>query len=178
MNGLTYLWGNISPYVLSYFHFYGGEDGQGQQDIDFYDSVYVVPMMAIVLMFMNPLGAYLFRYGVSPRLLVSVGSITMVVAVYCLTLTVTFRQFIAVWALQIVGAGLCYFPPLLTGWEWFEGREGVVTGVVLGAFGFSSFIFSFVALALINPDNEQPTMLPDGHLIYSPEIASRVSRPP
>ena len=85
--------------MLSYFHFYGGEEGEGQQDIDFYDSIYVVPMMAIVLMFMNPIGAYLFRTGVSPRLLVFVGSMIMVVSVYCLTLTVTFRQFIAVWAL-------------------------------------------------------------------------------
>lgn len=99
MNGLTYLWGNISPYVLSYFHFYGGKDGTGQEDIDFYDAVYVVPMMAVVLMFMNPLGAYLFRSGINPKLLVSIGSLIMIVAVYCLTLTVTFRGFLAVWSL-------------------------------------------------------------------------------
>ena len=99
MNGLTYLWGNISPYVLSYFHFFGGTDGSGEQDVDFYDAVYVVPMMAVLLMFMNPLGAFLFRSGVHPRILVSIGSLIMIIAVYCLTLTQTFRGFIAVWGL-------------------------------------------------------------------------------
>jgi hypothetical protein len=29
-NGCFFLWGNIAPYVLSYFYHYGGSDGHGQ----------------------------------------------------------------------------------------------------------------------------------------------------
>ena len=75
----------------------------------------------------------------------------------------------------IFGAGICYFPPLICGWEWFPNQKGIVTGVVLGAFGFAAFVYLFVALAVMNPDNEDPIKLPNGHLIYSKEIASRVS---
>ena len=55
-----------------------------------------------------------------------------------------------------------------------QDKKGVVTGVVLSAFGFSAFLFSFLALAIMNPENEDPTMLPNGHRIYSEEIALRV----
>ena len=156
MNGMTYLWGNISPYVLSYYHYYGGKDGTGQHDIDFSDAVYVIPLMPIVLMFMNPLGAFLLRSGANPKLMVFIGASIMVTALYALSLTKTFNELLVLWAIKLIGAGFCYFAPLMTGWEWWEGREGIVTGVVLGAFGFSSFFFSLIASAIINPNNEQP----------------------
>ena len=175
MNGMTYLWGNISPYVLTYFHYYGDNDGTGQHDIDFSDAVYVIPLMPIVLMVMNPIGAFLLRTCANPRLMVLIGVIIMVTALYALSLTKTFNELFVIWAIKLIGAGFCYFAPLMTGWEWWEGREGIVTGVVLGAFGFSSFIFSFIASAIINPNNEQPMQLSDGNIIYSPEIATRVS---
>ena len=131
--------------------------------------------MPIVLMFMNPLGAYLVRNGANPRTMVFIGASIMVTALYALTLTKTFNELLVIWAIKLVGAGFCYFAPLMCGWEWWEGREGIVTGVVLGAFGFSSFLFSFIGSAIINPYNEQPMMLPDGNMLYSPEIAARVS---
>ena len=131
--------------------------------------------MPIVLMFMNPLGAYLVRNGANPRTMVLIGASIMVTALYALTLTKTFNELLVIWAIKLVGAGFCYFAPLMCGWEWWEGREGIVTGVVLGAFGFAAFVYLFVALAVMNPDNEDPIKLPNGHLIYSKEIASRVS---
>ena len=154
MNGMTYLWGNICPYVLSYYRYYGGKDGTGQNNIDFSDAVYVIPLMPIVLMFMNPLGAFLLRAGANPKLMVFIGVSIMVTALYALSLTKTFNELLVLWTIKLIGAGFCYFAPLMTGWEWWEGREGIVTGVILGAFGFSSFLFSFIASAIINPNNE------------------------
>lgn len=130
--------------------------------------------MPAVLMVMNPLGAYLLTKGANPRVMVFIGASIMVLALYSITLTQTFEELLVIWAIKLVGAGFCYFAPLMTGWEWWEGQEGIVTGVVLGAFGFSSFIFSFMASHIINPKNEQPMHLPDGQMIYSPEIAARV----
>ena len=132
--------------------------------------------MPAVLMVMNPLGAYLLTKGANPRVMVFIGASIMILSLYSITLTRTFEELLVIWAIKLIGAGFCYFAPLMTGWEWWEGQEGIVTGVVLGAFGFSSFIFSFMASHIINPKNEQPMHLPDGQMIYSPEIAARVSR--
>ena len=54
-------------------------------------------------------------------------------------------------------------------------RKGLTTGIIMGAFGFGAFIFSFLALAVINPDNVKPEKQPDGSLMYSPDISERVS---
>ena len=69
-----------------------------------------------------------------------------------------------------------YFTPLACGWEWMPERKGLVTGVILGAFGFGAFIFNFVAQAIVNPENVQPEELSDGRLYYAPEIAERVPK--
>jgi len=55
-----------------------------------------------------------------------------------------------------------------------ETRRGLVTGIILAGFGFGSFVFSFMALDIVNPDNAKPDKLPDGNIVYSPEIAERV----
>jgi len=54
-------------------------------------------------------------------------------------------------------------------------RKGLATGIIMGAFGFGAFIFSFLALTVINPDNSKPEKQPDGSLMYSALIAERVS---
>lgn len=50
--GCLFLWGNIAPYVLSYYHHKGSF-------IPAWTSAMVYPLMTIVLMVMNPLGAHL-----------------------------------------------------------------------------------------------------------------------
>ena len=46
---------------------------------------------------------------------------------------------------------------------------------MLSAFGFSALLFSFVALAIMNPENVYPTTNPEGQLIYDEDIAAKVS---
>ena len=75
-----------------------------------------------------------------------------------------------------IGIGLGYLPTLACGWEWMSERKGLATGIIMGAFGFGAFIFSFLALAVINPDNSKPEKQPDGSLMYSAPIAEKVSQ--
>ena len=97
----------------------------------------------------------------------------MVLAANC----AKFSQFVACFAiLYPIGIGLCYLTPLACGWEWVPERKGLVTGVILGAFGFGAFVFSLIAQAVVNPENVRAEELVDGRLIYSPEIASRVPK--
>jgi MFS family permease len=51
-----------------------------------------------------------------------------------------------------LGIGFCYITPIKYGWEYFPENKGFVSGVIMSAFGMGSFIFSFVALAIVNPD--------------------------
>ena len=126
---------------------------------------------------MNPAGAFLFKV-VHPKILIFAGSALGVLA-FCLAHKVeTFTMFIVCFSVIYgSGVGICYFTPLACGWEWLPAeRKGLVTGVILGAFGFGAFVFSFVAQAVVNPDNVAAELLPDGKLIYPPEIAERVPR--
>ena len=50
-----------------------------------------------------------------------------------------------------VGVGFCYFPPLVAGWSWLPERKGLVTGIILGAFGFGSFVFGIISILVVNP---------------------------
>ena len=59
--GCVFLWGNLAPYVLSYYFHYGASDGAGQKDINMYDSVFVIPINLSIVMVTNPVGAYVLK---------------------------------------------------------------------------------------------------------------------
>ena len=48
------------------------------------------------------------------------------------------------------GIALGYMPPLVTAQKWFPNRKGIVTGVVVGAFGSGAFVLSAVAKVLLS----------------------------
>ena len=174
-NGCMYLWGNIAPYVISYFYHFGGKDGAGEPDLTIYDAVYVIPFLTIVLAFMNPAGAFLFNCC-NPKVLIGIGSMIGVLAMCLSTIAATFSQFVLCFAVIYgFGIGFCYFTPLACGWQWVPDHRGFVTGFILSAFGFGVFVFSFISQAVVNPENEQAEALPDGTRIYAKHIAERVS---
>jgi len=41
--------------------------------------------------------------------------------------------------------GLLYSVPVILSWEWFPERKGLISGLIIGAHGFASFISSFIA---------------------------------
>jgi MFS transporter, OFA family, oxalate/formate antiporter len=169
-NGCFFLWGNIAPYVLSYFYHYGGEAGKHLSQAD---AVLVIPIMATTWMPMNPIIAYLQP---NPKLCIAIGACMAVLGASLTTQVETFGQFLFTFAfLSASGIGFCYFPPLQCGWEWEPDRKGLVTGIIIGAFGLGAFVFSILAVSICNPDNASPTIITaEGTKFYSEEIASRV----
>ena len=118
VNGCMYLWGNIAPYVISYYWHFGGRDGEGQKDVNMYDAVMVTPMITVMLVFMIPTGAFLYRV-LSPKILIFMGSLITVASMILSAHTQVFASFVTCYAgLFGVGVGLQYFPPLASGWEW------------------------------------------------------------
>ena len=43
--------------------------------------------------------------------------------------------------------------PIHHGWLWFPDNPGLVSGIIIGGYGFGAFIFDNVATKVINPDN-------------------------
>lgn len=65
------------------------------------------------------------------------------------------------------GIGLAYFTPLVCGWEWMPERKGLVSGIVIGGFGFGSFFFGLLSMQIVNPGNASPTLKnPAGEKLY------------
>ncbi|WP_245683092.1 hypothetical protein [Alkalibacterium thalassium] len=42
-----------------------------------------------------------------------------------------------------IGVGMVYVCPLSTGLKWYPRKKGMVTGIIIGAFGMGGFIFNF-----------------------------------
>ena len=72
-----------------------------------------------------------------------------------------------------VGLGLSYWPPVICSWEYFPEKKGMITGLIIGAFGLGAFFFGFITNAIVNPDNLKP---PKGEVFYPIEVAERVPR--
>ena len=71
---------------------------------------------------------------------------------------------------------MMYMIPLVCGWDYFPERRGLVTGVVVGAYGIGSAIFNQIARAIVNPGNVLPTIKskdPDLKF-FTPDIANHV----
>lgn len=57
-----------------------------------------------------------------------------------------------------IGIGFSYMAPLMCGWEHFPLHKGLVSGVVIGGFGFGSFIFDLISTYLVNPGDIHPNI--------------------
>lgn len=65
--------------------------------------------------------------------------------------------------------------PLVCGWEHYPQNKGFVTGIIVGAYGFSSFIFNPLITFLVNPDNESATIEINEDLkFFDDEVADKV----
>jgi len=113
-----------------------------------------------------------------PKLLLGVGCAISLSGVYLSSLTESIGPYLAYYCLMNgLGCGMCYLVPMICGWEWFPEKKGLVSGLVLGGYGFGSFIFALVSTHLVNPDNIAADIKdPDDDNItfFGPEVADRV----
>ena len=65
--------------------------------------------------------------------------------------------------------GLTYMVPMHHGWLWFPDKPGLISGIIIGGFGFGALVFAPIATALVNPDGEVSV-----NNMYSPEVNDRV----
>ena len=170
--GSFYLWGNIAIYVLSYFH---------QTDTDMsYNFIFLVDAFMVLANWLgNMLGTTLFQdQKISTQCLIALGGFGSLAGIFLASYTTNFYWFLLCYAgVQGVGAGMCYMAPLICGWEWYPDRKGLVSGVMVAGYGFSSFIFSLVSMELVNPNDEAPHVHDKGNAevtYFDGKVANRV----
>ena len=167
MIGNLYLWGNISGYVSSYYHYLGNENATKS------NAVIIIPLSFTVQSFLNPVGAYLQK-KVDPRVIMFIGCLICNGSVYLASLTKSWNLFVILYAVCFpMGVGTVYWTPIMCGWEWFPERKGLISGLVVGGFGFGAFIFGFISSAIANPDDET---IPEGEEFFPYDVAMRVPK--
>mmetsp|Transcript_43040 Transcript_43040/g.31425 ORF Transcript_43040/g.31425 Transcript_43040/m.31425 type:complete len:130 (-) Transcript_43040:833-1222(-) len=125
-------------------------------------------------MCMSPWGAVLYK-RLPLKLLIAIGSSVSIFFVLASSYTYKFAWFIVTYGVGFtIGVGLTYFPPMIASWEWFPKNRGFASGMILCGFGFGAFFFGFIAIALVNPNNEEPVVVENGDKLYSYDVAERV----
>ena len=49
-------------------------------------------------------------------------------------------------------SGATYMTAVSVAWQYFPGKEGVLSGTIIGGFGIGAFIFPLLSTKLINPE--------------------------
>ena len=169
--GCFFLWGNICPYVESYFFI-------KDPNISFSFTFLVDSVLVLFNWIGYNIGTYLLMTrNWSPKLVVSIGCFIALTGVYASSFAETIAAYLALYAgMNGIGCGMCYLIPLVCCWEYFPERKGLVTGITISAYGFGSFFFGIIAIDLVNPDHESPTIpAPTGNQkFFDADIANRV----
>lgn len=167
--GCFFLWGNIDVYVLSYFYKY-------DPDIDL-GFIFVVDTLLIVANTVGyNIGVFLLnKLRWNPKIIVASGGTVALCGIYFSSYTTSIGPYLSLYTgLNGLGCGTCYFVPLVCSWEYFPERKGLMTGIIISAYGFGSFAFALISTALVNPNGLNPDIEDHNDVFYSTKISDRV----
>jgi len=166
--GCFYLWGNIDIYVLSYFYEFNPNINLG--------FIFIVDTLLIIAnTFGYNIGTKLLSIRLNARLIVGLGGSFALTGVFLSSFTKSLGPYLTLYTgMNGIGCGTCYMVPLVCAWEYFPEKKGLMTGIIIGAYGFGSFFFSLISTKLVNPTGANPT-IEDGNItFYDSTVASRV----
>jgi MFS transporter, OFA family, oxalate/formate antiporter len=111
-----------------------------------------------------------------PKIILVIGGSIALVALFFSSYTESILGFLSLYgAFNGIGCGMMYMVPLVCGWEYFPKYKGLITGIIVGAYGFASFGFGLISTDLVNPDNANPVCEEGADIcFFDPEVADRV----
>ena len=141
--GALYCIGVLSPYIQSYYQIPKGKNYTAD----------LMPATLFLNMLFMPFGSYLVQRNVNPRLMIALGG-TIAFPCFIIASFMT-ESFLAFGILLCLGFsfnhGMAYMAPIHHCWLWWPNNPGLVSGIILGGFGFGGLIFDNVLTAVINP---------------------------
>lgn len=187
--GAQYAWGNMSPYIVSYYKNEKGIPSTSKNQ--FYA---ILPLVMVITVLVFPVGMATAN-NCGSRWAVLIGGIIICLSVFLTSFGVSPTLFFIFYAGGFgLGKGLIYPAPLRASWSHLGGRKGLVSGVLLSGLGFGSFIAGILVNILVNPNNIAPEPMyydpesdsmvsaPEGYegadleMVFPPEVSSRVPR--
>lgn len=148
--GSVLAWGNISPYIVSYYQ--NAVDPSSSKN-QFYA---VQPMAMGFTIFAFPVGMKLAATKGS-RLPILIGGVLIAIATLITSFGVSPFLFLMIYGAAFgVGKGFIYPAPLKASWSHLPGRKGFVSGMLTSGQGFGAFLTGILVSKLVNPDNLSP----------------------
>ena len=93
----------------------------------------------------------------NPKIILAIGSLIMLTGMLTASFCEKWSTFVVFYGIMYpIGIGTVYYVPIVCAWEWFPDNKGLVSGIIVGGYGFGAFIFGFITTAIVNPDNEKP----------------------
>lgn len=104
---------------------------------------------------------------VGPRLVGTIGMVCFSAGLIIVSQATTLMTlYLGYSVLGGIGVGMVYVCPLSTGLKWYPRKKGMVTGIIIGAFGLGGFLFNFLLSALIESIGVSQTFLVQG-VVYA-----------
>ena len=143
--GSGYITGNISPYVASYYQL---EDTSKVSEI--------LPTNIVLTCCFLPIGTMLVQRNFNPKVLLLFGGCLSLLLFFATTMVKSsFMTFYILYAFAFgIPQGLTYMVPVHHAWLAFPDQAGLISGLILGGFGFGALIFDNVSTAVINPNDD------------------------
>jgi MFS transporter, OFA family, oxalate/formate antiporter len=112
----------------------------------------------------------------NPKIILAIGSTISLSGIFLSSFATSFPVFIVLYGVMSgIGCGINYMIPMVIGWKWYPNNKGWVTGVVISAYGFSSFLFTNLSTLIINPHGKDATNVITKDLSYfTKDVSDRV----
>lgn len=158
---------HLYPYLTSYFYKY-------QEDISSDDLKFISMLWLIFQCLTLPFAIVIYSklgFRASFAIFVTIFATSQLV---CSFIT-------EIWIFIPLYGTLCgiaqggYVLPLYCCWRYFKpGGKAIVAGVLLSAYALAPIPTSYLALKLVNPDDIDQVVLPDGRKMFPAEVADNV----
>lgn len=167
--GSLYVWGNVTNSVTSHLRKY-------DPDLTYHDTNMVFGASLGVIGISMVAGGLLERFISSPYIAL-LGGYTACLAMYLAGLSRSLTELILTQGVLFgVGFGVAFAAPVSCAVRWDPSRKGLITGLVTSGLGCGSFVFGFVANAIVNPLSENVDMSGTYEGFFPPnsDVARRV----
>jgi len=144
-----YLFGTLNLYIASYFR-------ANYPSFSLESSLIIFPIMSISFHSAAPFSVRLcekigFRFYMFLCLFLFSSAYF-----FALSISSLWGFFFLYGFLSGFSSGLTYLIPLYNAYKYFPLRRGLISGLILGAYGFGSMISSPILMAFLNPQNTRP----------------------
>jgi hypothetical protein len=140
--GSTYITGNISPYISTYF------------GVPRTETANLMSLAMVVNAIFLPIGTYFTSKGANPKIMILIGGCVFVVLMYSASCTTSYQAFKWLYPLAwSFNNGIAYYAACNEAWKFFPDKPGFASGIILAGFGCGSFFFDNLSTYIINPND-------------------------